>query len=183
MVRIVQIPKNMNLKEKAASLEFEYSWFKIKYPFALVLIPLFSYFLIKSDFIAGDFDHLTIPVILLTFISVALIYYVLAKNINTTKILVTNHEVYVSHGPLPIFKNTLLRKEDIKQLYVTQHRIAHRYNLYAATYQINVILSNDEVITLVRSIESPELGRFIENKIEDFLNITYIDVEGELSKD
>jgi hypothetical protein len=39
------------------------------------------------------------------------------------------------------------------------------------------------VITLVRGLHSPEQGRFIENKIEDFLNITDIHVEGELTKD
>jgi len=65
---------------------------------------------------------------------------------------------------------------------VTQHRIGHRYYLYATTYQINVILRSKEVITLVKGLHTPEQGRFIEHKIEDFLGITDIHVEGELKK-
>ena len=75
------------------------------------------------------------------------------------------------------------QKEDVTQFYVTQHRIGHRYYLFATTYQINVILKSDEVITLVKGLYTPEQGRFLENKIEDFLDITDIHVDGELAKD
>jgi hypothetical protein len=84
---------------------------------------------------------------------------------------------------VPFSRNVFLTKEQVTQLYVTQHRIGHRYYLYATTYQVNVILSNKDVITLVKGLHSAEQGRFIEHKIEDFLNITDIHVEGELAKD
>ncbi|NJN24485.1 MAG: hypothetical protein HC819_00035 [Cyclobacteriaceae bacterium] len=71
----------------------------------------------------------------------------------------------------------------MKQLYVTQHRVGHRYYRFSTTYQVNAILDNKEVITLVKGLDSAQQGRFIENKIEDFLNITDVHVEGELKKD
>ena len=110
-------------------------------------------------------------------------YYSLAKVLNSTKIRVTHDDLEVSHGPLFFGRKIHLNKADISQLYVTRHRIGHRYYLYYTTYQINVILSNEEVITLVKGLNLPEQGRFIEHKIEDFLNITDIHVEGELEKD
>lgn len=182
MVENIQIPKNMQVKENSASLELEYSWFKIKYLVSLFAAPLFAYFLAKSDYIIGDFNQLTLSVSLLFAVSIIVLYYSLAKLINVTQIRVTNNEISVNHRPLPFIKNLTLKKEDVTQLYVTQHRIGHRYYLYATTYQIHAILKNEDVITLVKGLNSPEQGRFIENKIEDFLNITDIDIEGELAK-
>lgn len=183
MVGNIEIPKNMHLQETSGSLNFEYNWFKIKYLVSLFTAPLFGYYLVNSEYIIGDFHQLTIPVLLLIVATVIVIFYSFTKVINVTKIRVTHHEIRVNHGPLPFAKNLILKKEDVTQLYVTQHRIGHRYYLYATKYQINVILKSADVITLVNGLHSPEQGRFIENKIEDFLDITDIQVEGELAKD
>jgi len=183
MVGSIDIPKNMHLKEKANSLEFEYSWFKGKYVVSILATPLFAYFLVKSEYVPGDFNELTLPVSVLIIASLVVIYHSLAKLMNITRIRVSHHDIKVNHSPIPYSRNLILKKEDVTQLYVTQHRIGHRYYLYATTYQINVILSNKDVITLVKGLHYPEQGRFIENKIEDFLDITDIHVEGELSKD
>ena len=183
MVGSIEIPKNMHLKENANRLEFEYSWFKPKYVVSILITPVFAIFLIKSEYIVGDFNQLTLPVTILIVASITIMYYSLAKLMNTTRIDVSHHDIKVKHSPIPFSKNIVLKKEDVTQFYVTQHRIGHRYYLYATTYQINVILSNKEVITLVKGLHDPEQGRFIENKIEDFLGITDIHVEGELSKD
>ena len=179
----IEIPKNMHLNERSESLEFEYSWYKAKYLISLIAAPLFAFFLINSDYITGDFNQPTVPVILLLSAMLIIFYYSLAKLVNSTKIHVTHQEIDVRHGPIPFGKNLILKKQDVTQLYVTQHRIGHRYYLYATTYQINVILTNKDVITLVKGLHSPEQGRFIENKIEDFLDITDIHVEGELKKE
>jgi len=182
MGREVIIPKNMHLNETEEQLEFEYNWSKPKYIVSLITAPIFSFFLIQSDLISGDLNNLTTPVFILLAFTFIAIYYSLAKLINTTKINVTHEELDVKHGPIPFGKHVHLRKEDVTQLYVTQHRIGHRYYLYSTTYQINVILKSKEVITLVKGLHTPEQGRFIENKIEAFLNIKDIHVEGELAK-
>lgn len=182
MKREIAIPENMQLNELADKLEFEYKWFKPKYIISLIATPVFAFFLIKSDFITGDFNLLTTPVVILILLSGLTIYYSLAKLINVTNIHVSHTELDVHHGPIPFGKDLHLKKENISQLYVTQHRIGHRYYLFSTTFQINVILKSNEVITLVKGLHTPEQGRFIEQKIEDFLNIKDIHVEGELSK-
>lgn len=179
----IVIPKNMQLNELPDRLDFEYNWYKPKYVVSLIAAPVFSFFLIKSDLIAGDFGTLTVPVLILIAFTIMTIYYSLAKLVNTTNINVSHEELEVKHGPIPFAKNLHLKKKDFTQLYVTQHRIGHRYYLYSTTYQINVILKSEEVITLVKGLHTPEQGRFIEHKIEDFLDITDIHVEGELAKD
>ncbi len=179
----VSIPGNMHLKESADKLEFEYRWYKPKYFITLIATPVFSFFLIQSDLIQGDMKMLTAPVAVLGLLTLFIIYYSLARLINTTRIHVTHEALIVRHGPVPYAKNMDLRKEDVTQLYVTQHRTGHRYHILDTTYQINVILKSKEVITLVKGLHTPEQGRFIEQKIEHFLGIKDIHVEGELSKE
>jgi hypothetical protein len=126
MKKEISIPENMQLNELSDKLEFEYKWFKPKYIISLIAAPVFAFFLIKSDFIMGDFDLLTTPVTILILLSCLTIYYSIAKLINTTKIHVTHDELNVHHGPVPFSKNLHLTKGDITQLYVTQHRIGHQ---------------------------------------------------------
>lgn len=183
MAMEVPIPKNMHLRESADKLEFEYRWYKPKYFVSLLVAPVFSFFLIQSDFIQGDFNTLTMPVAVLVLLTLFVIYYSLARLINTTRIYVTHNDLRVYHGPVPYSKNMDLSKEDVTQLFVTQHRTGHRYHILDTTYQINVILKSKEVITLVKGLHTPGQGRFIEQKIERFLGITDIHVEGELAKD
>lgn len=182
MIRELAIPKNLRIKEEAGYLEFEYSLFKLKYLLSLFAAPVSCYFLIQSDFIPGDFQHLGIPVFIILGIAIITMYYALVRLINIITIKVDNRAIKVDVGPLPFGKKQNLKKEDVTQLYVAQHRVAHRYYLYSATYQINVILKDKSIVTLVKGLHSLEQGRFIEHKIEDFLNITDVPVAGEISK-
>ncbi len=183
MANEIAIPKNMQLNEYADRLEFEYNWYKPKYIISMISTPIFTYFLVKSNFIPGDFDHLTIPVAIILVLAFITAYYSLAKLANTTRIKVSHEKLEVYHGPIPFGRNLTLKKENVTQLYVTQHRTGHRYYLYSTTYQINVILKSSEVISLVKGLHTPEQGRFIEQKIESFLNIKDIHVDGELAKE
>lgn len=178
----IEFPKNMHVTKSAGTIQFRYSWFKIKYFISLFAAPIFAYFLVNSEYVVGSFNQLTVSVILLIISSLIIVYYSLAKLINTTQIRVSHEGIAVSHGPILFSKNLILKREDVTQLYVTQHRVGHRYYLYATTFQINVILKNRHVITLTKGLHSSQQGRFIENQIEDFLGITDIHVEGELAK-
>ncbi len=183
MASKVEIPKRMFLTEDADSLEFRYSWFRIKYLISLAAAPIFAYFIINSSFVVGDYNQPTSSVFMVLLVSMVVFYFSLAKLINETKIVVTQQIIEVKNSPLPFSVNLKLRNEDVTQLYVTQHRVGHRYYLFAATYQLNAILKSKNVVTLVKKLQSPEQGRFIENKIEKFLNIADTQIEGELSKD
>lgn len=181
-IAMKEIPDNMSLIEHSDYLEFEYSWFKPKYVATLISVPVFVLFLVGSDFIPGDFNEPTTPVYLLLLTALVIIYYALAKTANRTNIHVTHDQIVIKHGPIPFAKNLKLQKRNVAQLYVTRHRTGHRYYLYSATYQINVLLKSGEVDTLVRGLHSADQCTFIERKIESFFDITDVHIEGELSK-
>jgi hypothetical protein len=178
----IKIPRNMHLNEDVDRMEFEYNSFKFKYVTTILLAPVFAYFLIDSDYVPGSVSNLQIPGWIVILCCVLVMYYALVKIINTTRISVSKDRIKVKSGPLIIFKNLYLFKEDVSQLYVTKHSIGHRYYLQMTTYQVNVILRNKKVITLVKGLTSADQGRFIEQKIESFLEITDIPVEGEIEK-
>ena len=176
------IPRNIHLDEKHSSLTIAYSWFKLKYLFAIVIAPFCSYVLINSEQVAGSFNDITFSVIAIIVVNFAVVYYSLAKLMNTTHISVDHNQIKIQHGPMPLLRNLTINREDLSQLYVTKHQKSHRYYLYSTSYQVNAILKNDHVIKLVGGLYEAEQGRFIEQKIEQFLGITDIAVEGEIEK-
>ncbi len=178
----VVIPRHIHLSEVKGNLEFEYAWFKYKYVAAIILAPVLSWFLVTSRYIEGSFSEPTMGVAVIVAICLFVMYYALAKIFNSTRIIVTSDQIRVIHGPLPMLKNLLIKKEDVAQLYVTRQDVFHYYYRIFPTYQVNVILKNRQVITLVSKLDTPAQGRFIEQKIEQFFNIEDVPVEGEIDK-
>jgi hypothetical protein len=110
------------------------------------------------------------------------VYYALARILNTTKIIVTNNQIRVVHGPVPLLRNFTIEKENVIQLYVTRQNVFHPYYRIFSTYQVNVILKNKQEITLIGKLDTSAHGRFIEQKIEHFFSIEDVPVEGEIDK-
>ncbi len=177
------IPRNIHLSEKSDGLSIEYSWFKLKYLLVLLLFPLCSYIVVQSPYVEGNINEITFPVWIIILLNIIAAYYCLTKVLNTTEIQVNYNRIVIKHGPLPMERDLIIKRSDLTQLYVTKRRLAHRYYLYSSTYQVNAILSNQHVVTLVKGLYEPEQGLFIERKIEKFLGITDISVEGEVKKD
>jgi len=177
------VPKNIRLTEKDNSLLIEYSWFKLKYFLLLFLFPFCAYVVVQSPYIDGTLHNPTLPVWVIAGVNIGVIYYSLTRLLNSTAISVNHNRIEITHGPLPLGRNMRIDRAQLTQLFVTKKRMAHRYYLYSSTYQVNAILKDDQIITLVKGLYEPEQGRFIEKKIEKFLGITDISVEGELEKD
>jgi len=178
----IMMPKSIHLKEIAGGLEFEGSWFKYKYLALLVTTPVLGWFLINSSYVKGSINEPTINVVIIAIGCLFAIYYALARILNATKIIVTNDQIRVLHGPVPLLKNLIIEKKNVAQLYVTRQNVFHHYYRIFTTYQINVILKNKEVITLVSKLDTLAQGHFIEQKIEQFFNIEDVPVEGEINK-
>lgn len=178
-----ETPRNIHLSEKEDNLTIEYSWFKMKYLVALILCPVFSYILIESPYIQGSLRHITFPVIMFFIINVFVLYYCLAKLINTTTIHVNSERIDIVHRPFPFSKNIRINRTNLAQLYVARKLSSHRYYHLFPSYQINAILKDDHIFSIIRGLQDPGQGQFIEQKIEQFLGITDIEVDGEIEKD
>lgn len=179
----LEIPRNIRLTEKPDSLVIEYSWFKLKYVLILIVAPLCSYVIIESDHINGSFQQMTLPVVAVLLVCGIILYYSLTRLLNTTLITVNLGRIKIEHKPLPLARSAVVNREELTQLYVTRQMRTKRYDFYSATYQINAILANKEVVTVIKGLSDPRQGQFIEQKIEQFLGIKDIAVDGELEKE
>jgi hypothetical protein len=177
-----QIPQSIKLSDIEGGMLITYRWYKAKYLLALMLAPACAYFLVRSDYVAGDFQAFTVPSVLIVMAALLIVYYSLARVLNTTRIRVLQDRILVCSGPLPFGGNRKLYKDDVVQLYVTRQAVGHRYYLTVTTYQVNVQLVNGSVMTLVRGLASAEQGWFIEKNIESFFMIQDIPVRGEVDK-
>lgn len=178
----LEVPRNIHLNEKEDSLVIEYSWFKLKYLALLFVVPLCSYVIVESGQIQGSLDNITFPVAIVLLLNIFVVYYCLTRLLNTTLISVNRERIKIRHQPLPLMKSHTILRKDLKQLYVTRKMRTKRHNFYSSTYQINAILANDHVVTVLSGFSKSTQGRFIEHKIEQFLGIADIAVDGEIEK-
>jgi hypothetical protein len=177
-----QIPHSIKFADTGQGFRMSYRWYKPKYLIALILAPISAFFLVRSEYVAGDFGEFTLSSALIVIVALLIVYYSLARVINTTRISVAPHRIDVRTGPLPLVRNCVLEKNDVDQLYVTRQVVGHRYYMTVTNYQVNVQRSDGSEVTLVRGLSSAEQGWFIEQKIESFFKIEDIPVEGEVDK-
>lgn len=176
------IPGRMRLAEDDEGMLITYRWFKAKYLLTLLLTPVFAYFLVRSTYVAGDFEDLQVPAALVLIVALLVVYYSLARLLNSTRLRVTEDRILVQNGPVPLLRNRELQKTDVVQLYVTRHSVGHRYYMAVTRYQVMALLRDRDELTLVRGLASAEQGWFIEKKIESFFNIMDIPMSGEVDK-
>lgn len=148
---------------------------------ALISIPG-AYALIQSDHVKGTFTDIGFAVVLIVVIFLALTYYALVKIINKKVITVNHNQIKVENKPLPIESAVVLKSQDIVQLYVSEQTVADRYYHTRKKYQINAVMMNKQILTVMKGLKNPHIGHAIEDVIEDFLNIEDRPMDGEIAK-
>jgi hypothetical protein len=101
-------------------------------------------------------------------------YGCLTSLFNSTTIVARNREISVSHGPIPGKKPHVVRTHDIVQLYV----VDMGKGSFALAF-VNRKGQNSEILEGL----SLKQARFLESKLEDYLSIEDIAVEGEAERE
>ena len=180
--KLVPTPANIEIQESKNSLTIKYKWNKLM-GYILVTFSFFwngiMYFAFISNMIEDNVPSFVL-LFTLPFVGVGLfiLYMGIANVLNTTTIEVVFDNLNIKHAPMPWRGNRDVFKHDIKQLYVKQH--VHRgKNGVSYSYSINMIDRDNKDVKLIDTIQNPEEGKFIEQKIESFLKIQDKRVSGE----
>jgi hypothetical protein len=112
-------------------------------------------------------------------LGVAISYSTLCGFVNTTYIDLTRDEVSIEHAPLPYPGNKSVAAADLRQLY-TQEVTRRTKNGTTTTYSLNAITRSGEKLELLKGLDTPEAGLFIEQQVEKFLNLRNEPVAGEI---
>ena len=180
----VELPKGIEVERKRRSIRISRRWFGYHAIFLLVFslawngILLFWY---RAVFIDNDAD---IMMILLPFVHVSagigIAYYTVALFFNRTNVSIARRELTIQHSPLPWPGNLTRSARSIKQLFCKRVVKRSKHSTYFR-YEVHALNEAGGRRKLVANLMTEEQAVFIEQELEDFLQIEDEPVAGQVS--
>jgi len=90
-------------------------------------------------------------------------------------------QLTVRHGPFPWPGNHTLHTSELDQLYCTEHHNYSRNGGRSTSYRVNAVLNGGWKIKLLSSMTEAEQALFVEQQVEQHLNIDDRRVGGEMA--
>ena len=176
----VDMPKHFKVNKTATELTITWSWFTYINLFLTFFAVIWNGFMIGWYTIAIAMEVWAMAAfgVIHLGVGVFLIYKVLTGYINKTVMKVTPHGIAIKHGPIPAAGNITLAVGNIKQLYCVE-RVSRGKNGSTITYQLNAITDERREMPLIKDLTNSRQARYLEQTIEDFLNIRDEAVSGE----
>ena len=178
------IPEHISMEQTSGGLLFSYRWFSPAFIFVALFAIVWDCFLVFWYSVATSQDA---PLVMFLFpiihvlVGFGITYYALAGFLNKTFILVGEGKLTIQHVPLPWPGNRVLQASELAQLY-SEERVIRTRNGTQLKYQLNAITSENKKVTLLSNLTAPDQVRFLEHKLEEYLGITDVPVEGELPR-
>lgn len=178
----VAMPKGMQVYRRTNGLRITRRWFGPKIIGLLIFCAVWDTFMVVWYTIAitqGIWPMALFGLIHLA-VGVGLTYFAIAGLFNTTTITVMHGSIDIRHAPIPV-PGKDLQADNLAQLY-TKRRVSHSNNGTSITYELRAKQTDGKDIKLLGNLESEEQGLFMENRIEEFLQIQDATVAGEVER-
>lgn len=180
----IELPGSIKLIRDKKRLVVEYRWLNAR---LLYLVPfclcwdaaLFLWY--KTGFISTDSTPATLYVLLHILLAIGLTYYCIAEFLNRTIISADQQGLQVTDTPLTFFRNRRINREELDQLYAKE-KIHRGKKLSWSSFEVHALLKEDTNMRLVAGLKTSEQALYIEQVVEDYLNITDRPVEGEIQR-
>ncbi len=179
----VSLPKNLAVDNFGSELKITRRWFSPKY-IAMIFFSLFwNGFMVVwyGIAIANQIWIMALFGLLHAGVGIWLIYYILCGFVNITEVKVSPNALTVKHSPIPYPGNKRLDPFNIDQLY-SKEKISRNRNSTTYSYEVHLITREGKHQKLVTGLDEPEQALYMEQKIEQALNITDRRVRGELGR-
>ncbi|MDX1948808.1 MAG: hypothetical protein SFU86_25695 [Pirellulaceae bacterium] len=186
----VPLPKRFKVDAWGRELTITRSWFTHAVWFLIFFCAFWDGFLVvwyaaglgmlwqANGMQWGALVMLLFPVIHVA-VGVGLTYYLLCAFVNRTVIRVSQGELSVRHGPLPWPGNTRLPTADIQQLFCSESVRRNRRST-TASYEVQALLTSGEKKKLLTGLDDLDHALFIEQTLEQHLEIEDLPVPGEV---
>ena len=177
-------PKEVTVEKLGTRLYISRRWYSLKY------IPLAFFCVFWNGFLCcwyGIGLSQGIPIsaraMILIFpllhdaVGIGLTYTTLAGFLNRTILSVDQSSLTIRHHPLPWMGEVSVPLTDIDQLYCEEKRSTGENS--STTYNLNAVLKSGRKITLISKLDAPDIAFFIEQQVENWLQIPDQRVAGE----
>jgi hypothetical protein len=177
-------PECVDINLDYDALNITYRWWSVKYIFLFVFCIAWDSFLIFWYSMATK----GAPLIMILFpvghvaVGIGLTYYTIAGFVNRTVINVNRQWLSVTHGPIPWYGNKRIDIPQVIQLFAEEVRSQNNRSGMSFSYQLNTLLRDNSKLKLLAGLPSPDIALFVEQNIEDYLNIKDQPVIGEMPK-
>lgn len=185
---IYHIPPGIEVLKIESMLEIMVNWRRSGKFFLLffaIMWNTFIGFFIVTAFATGGIGSagIFLALFMIPFIAVGahLLYQSIGQIFNTTFVTVTNRNVSIEHKPFNflIQKDQHFAREDVEQLYVKRYSIGSTNGNPVYAYNVIMMMKNKKPYVLIKGLRSLESARFIEQEIENYMNIEDKIVRGE----
>ena len=187
---IFLVPDGTDMLKLITKMEISTSWLKsskkdkIKFDFIMAFTFSFISTIAVTAGILGSSLFVILIASIFMVISVFLTYNFLANLINKTIIKIENKILSITHTPLKLFtqKQHNIPVDQIKQLYVKEYTTNRSVNdVPLKAFGIYLKQSRGEEIKLIDEMNR-ETSLYLEQEIEEFINIKDKAIEGEIEK-
>ncbi|MBT5229924.1 MAG: hypothetical protein HOM11_06560 [Methylococcales bacterium] len=176
----VPLPESLDFIQHTDYIEIVRSWYGWHVYLLAFFCLMWDGFLVvwySNAISEGDLIMFLFPLLHLA-AGVGITYYTVATWLNKTYIYVSKTNFVVFHKPLPWFGKCEIPVNDLKQLYVKE-KVRHNKNGTSVSYELHAILQSGKNKKLVTGLSDDTQALFIEQAIEQYLDIQNQPVKGE----
>ena len=177
----IGLPDNMTFVDHGTYIEIVRKWFSWQFALLAVFAVFWNGALLSHY--SGMSSNTPLISVLFPLLHVAagiaIAYYALAGWFNRTHVYANKDLVGIRHRPIPWFGNKDIPVSNIKQLYVTEKLSRGRHGA-STTYEVRVVTNSGRNIKLVGGLDNREQALYLEQKIEDYLDIEDQHVPGQV---
>lgn len=169
----VPLPPGLTVDDLGSELTITRSWWTWTALFMVFFCIFWNgivFVFIGAGIFSGQWLMALFPIIHAT-VGICLAYYTLACFINTTQIKAARGMIQIAHGPLPWWGNHELQAHDVTQLFCLEQVHRGRRGSVSFTYEVIARLKSRETFTLLTGLSDPPQALFIEQALENHLQI------------
>lgn len=178
----VPMPRGIEVDDRGSDLRLSRRWFTPMALFLVFFCAAWDAFLVFWYGMA--LTQKEVPWLMVVFpighlaVGVGLSYFTLCLFLNRTVVSIAGGLLTVRHGPLPWPGNRELPVDDLEQLYC-EEVISRGKNGTSRTWKVHALDRRGAQVTLLSGLDDRTQARFIEQTVEEWLEIEDRPVEGE----
>ncbi len=177
------MPRGIQVEAFGSEMTIRRRWFGAAAIFLIFFAILWNGFMIvwHTISLSSGAWFMSVFGLIHTGVGVFVGYTALAMIFNTTIIRIGRGALSVRHGPLPWPGNLTLDTQDIEQLYCKE-KVSNNKNGTSYTYEVHMMTHRSGRKKLVSGLQDADQALFIEQQIENHLEIKDRPVGGELGR-